>query len=107
MNGLGSRIKQARGCRSQEELASMVNVDRTTLGSWEIGRREPDLDHLVQIADITEVSLDWLAGRDKTSPAQTKIYNSPEWRSIIDYSIVNQVAPEKLMTLLKAALSLK
>lgn len=107
MNGLGSRIKLARGCRSQEELASIINVDRTTLGSWEIGRREPDLDHLVQIAAITEVTLDWLAGRDKTPPALAKTYNSSEWRSIIDFAMINQIAPEKLMALLKAALSLK
>jgi transcriptional regulator with XRE-family HTH domain len=107
MDGLGSRIRIARAERTQEELAAILNVDRTTLGSWEIDRREPDLEHLVEIANIADVSIDWLAGWDCTPPDQAKIYNSYEWHQIIDFATINNITPEKLNGLIKAALALK
>lgn len=107
MNGLGNRIKLARGARSQKDFALMLNVDRTTVGSWERDRREPDIEHLVHIADIAEVSLDWLVGRDNMSPEKTREYKKPEWLSIIDLANTNQISPTKLSQLINVALNLK
>jgi transcriptional regulator with XRE-family HTH domain len=107
MDGLGSRIRIARAERTQEELAAILKVDRTTLGSWEIDRREPSIEYLIKIADVAGVSIDWLAGRDCTPPDQAKIYNSYEWHQIIDLATTNNITPEKLNSLIKAALALK
>lgn len=107
MSGLGDRIRTVRGTRSQEELASIFNVNRATIGSWEIGRREPDIDHLIKLADLAGVSLDWLSGRDNTPPEKARIYNSPEWRNVIDIATSNNVPADKVAALIKAALALK
>lgn len=41
---LGRLIRQAREAMgwSQDDLARALNVDRTTVGKWEFGAREPD-----------------------------------------------------------------
>ena len=37
-------------------------MDRSTLASWEINRREPDIETLCRLADFFQVSVDWLVG---------------------------------------------
>lgn len=62
---LGDKIKQLRQLRedlTQEVLADILQVDRSTLASWEINRREPDIATLCRIADFFQVSVDWLVG---------------------------------------------
>lgn len=45
---------------SQEELASRLNVSRQTVSKWEVGESTPDMEKLVAISDLFEVSLDEL-----------------------------------------------
>ncbi len=47
----------------QKELAEMLNKTRACISSWETGKTEPDLDSLVRIADILQVSTDELLDR--------------------------------------------
>lgn len=61
---LGDRIKQLRSELTQEALATILQVDRSTLASWEINRREPDIATLRRIASYFKVSIDWLVGFD-------------------------------------------
>lgn len=62
METLGDKIKQLRNKLTQEELASILQVDRSTLASWEINRREPDIRTLCRLAAFFKVSVDWLIG---------------------------------------------
>lgn len=48
---------------SQLLLAQALNVDRTTVVNWECGKREPDFEMLVKIADYFDVTCDFLLGR--------------------------------------------
>ena len=48
---------------TQEEFAKKLNVSRVTFTNYELGKREPDIEKLGQIADICERSVDWLIGR--------------------------------------------
>lgn len=108
MDGLGNRIKLARGTRSQEDFARMVGVDRTTLASWEIDRREPGLDNLARIADLAAVSFDWLVGRDNAPTIEhAQAYHDPKWHEVVDLSLAHSIKPEKIKQLIKAALTLK
>ncbi len=66
MKTLGSRIKQLRNHLTQEELAAILKVDRSTLASWEVDRREPDIATLSRIASYFQVSIDWLVGHKTT-----------------------------------------
>lgn len=61
------RMKQLREKKgyTQIDIAEMIGVKRSAYSLWEIGKRKPDIDDLIKIADIYDVTLDWLAGREK------------------------------------------
>lgn len=48
---------------TQKELADILNIERSTLSSYETGRRYPTISVLVRIADTFNVSVDYLLGR--------------------------------------------
>lgn len=52
---------------SQEELAEKLGVSRQSVSKWESASASPDISKLVEIADIFEVSTDYLLIR-KTKP---------------------------------------
>lgn len=49
---------------TQQEIADLVHVNRVTYTNWERGKREPSFENLVNLADLLEVSLDSLFGRE-------------------------------------------
>lgn len=63
------KIKEYRKARnlSQRELASQVNIERSSLAHYEAGDRMPDIFTLWRIADCLGVSLDELVGRDEAT----------------------------------------
>ena len=42
---------------SQEELANRLNVSRQTISKWEVGESTPDMENLVAISELFEISL--------------------------------------------------
>jgi len=50
--------------RTQKEMAEFLGISERGYRNYEIGAREPNLSSLIQIADILEVSLDDLVGRN-------------------------------------------
>ncbi len=52
---------------SLEELAEAVQVKPRTLRAWEYGEREPDIRHLIALADALQCSIDRLVGRAERS----------------------------------------
>lgn len=63
---IGSKLKKARLEKklTQENVANILNVSRSTISSWEVGRSYPDLDNLVSISNLYDVSLDNLLRED-------------------------------------------
>lgn len=49
---------------SQVELAEKLNVQKATVSNWENGYINPSINKLVEIADIFQVSIDFLLDRD-------------------------------------------
>ncbi|MFS7393650.1 helix-turn-helix transcriptional regulator [Carnobacterium maltaromaticum] len=45
---------------TQEQLAQQLNVSRQTISSWENNRNIPDLEMVVSIAKLFNISLDQL-----------------------------------------------
>ncbi len=70
------RLQELRMNRklTQLELANILNVSRNTVSRYEIGNREPDYDTLNQLAELFEVSIDYLLGRttDPSPPNMKK-----------------------------------
>lgn len=56
---------------TQEQLASLLKVSRSTIGMYETGSREPDFETLEAIADIFNVDMDYLIGRSSVERKET------------------------------------
>lgn len=48
---------------NQKEVAQRINLTQQTYSDYETGRTNPDIETLIKIADILEVSTDYLLGR--------------------------------------------
>ena len=62
---------------SQEELALRLNVSRQTVSKWELGDSTPDMEKLVTISNLFEISLDELVKiwkNSRTSSSRSKNY---------------------------------
>ena len=64
-----SRLKALRtkAGLSQSAVAKRLNVATSSVGNWEAEISTPDFERLVQIADLFEVSVDYLLGRESTT----------------------------------------
>lgn len=47
----------------QAQLAELLNTSQRNVSYWENGETQPDIDTLIRIADIFDVTLDELVGR--------------------------------------------
>ena len=68
MNELNIKLKTLRKEHgyTQEQIADILNLTRSSIANYENGINEPSISILVAIADLYKVSLDWLTGRTKT-----------------------------------------
>ena len=66
---VGITIKTMRSSRNltQADLASQLNVAKSTVGMWENGHREPDLDTLEALADLFNVPMSSLLGEENSA----------------------------------------
>ena len=51
---------------SQEELAEKINVSRQTISKWEIGSSTPEMEKLIMLSEVFEISLDQLVLGNET-----------------------------------------
>lgn len=56
---------------SQQKMAEILQVSRSTIGMWETGASDPDTDALKNIADYFNVSIDYVLGR--YSPLENQV----------------------------------
>ena len=63
---IGAQIKTRRQDlnMTQEMLAKELHVVRTTVSNWEIERNYPDLQLIVSISNVLNISLDTLLGKE-------------------------------------------
>ena len=69
MYSFNKNLKRLRILRdmTQDDLAMRMNVTRQTVSGWELGRRQPDLDTLKNLAEVLSVDLDELIYGHKRS----------------------------------------
>lgn len=70
------QLRKQKGL-SQEELANRLNVSRQTISKWEVGDSTPDMEKLISISDLFEISLDELV-MDKKSETINECSTKPE-----------------------------
>ena len=47
---------------TQKEVASKLNVDRSTYSYWENAKTEPSIKHLIKLSKIYNVTIDYIIG---------------------------------------------
>ena len=64
-NSISNKIKKHRKDKglSQEALASLVGVTKSTISQWELGKSHPKSLNLLRLADIFQISIDQLESR--------------------------------------------
>lgn len=62
---------------SQQDLADLLKISKSTIGMYEQGRRNPDYETLEKIADIFNVDMNFLMG-GKTKESTPEYYINPE-----------------------------
>ena len=71
----GSRLYKLRKEKglSQEELANHLEVTRQTVSKWELGDSTPDMDKLVLLGELFDISLDELGAKMMTEENKRKV----------------------------------
>lgn len=85
---LGARITALRRGKgwSQAELARQLQISPSAVGMYEQGRREPSLELLVRMAQLFEVSVDYLL-TGKSQPGQERKNVDDLLRSALDKAV--------------------
>ena len=67
---LGEKLKALRteNHLRQDQVARLVNVEKSSISMYETGMRQPSYATLVRLANVFNVSTDYLLGRTNSSP---------------------------------------
>ena len=70
----GKKLKELRIERenTQQQLADIFNVSKTTICQWETHKQEPSLEDVVKIAKYFDVTIDYLCGLEENSSNKIK-----------------------------------
>lgn len=75
---------------SQEQLAQKLNVSRQAVSKWETGEGYPELDKLVQISNIFDVSLDYLI-KDKETENKDYLEKTADRQLNIEFTDLSEI----------------
>ena len=83
-----------------KDAAAKLDISQSTLGAWEAERKAPSIESLEAMADLYQVTTDYLLGRENPSATASlplsqdvlKIYHSkPVWSSDYGWVLVDSV----------------
>lgn len=94
-------LRKQRGF-SQEELAGKLNVSRQTISKWEVGDSTPDMEKLMAISDLFDISLDELVS-GKTPVVTKDSQTSSSMAQILEEKILTSENKKKTKKGLKIA----
>jgi len=92
MSSYGQRISYLRESHqmTQTELARRLGITRASLSHYETGRRVPDFDTLSKMADLFDVSVDYIIGRTEKPAAPPEIREFDEHLELSDEKILKK-----------------
>ncbi len=85
---------------SQEELANRLNVSRQTVSKWEVGDSTPDMEKLIAMSDLFDVSLDNLV-MGKEDEVQPPMSAKSEFATVLNEKVLTQKNKKKAKSVLK------
>lgn len=85
---------------SQEQVAELLGLSRQAISKWESGQGKPEIDNIVKLTEIYNVSADYiLLGTEKVSvPVPEKKELSREYKKAI--GIIAIIAATAIVTVL-------
>ena len=85
---------------SQEQVAEIMGLSRQAISKWESGQGKPEIDNIVKLTEIYDVSADYiLFGTEKVSvPVPEKKELSHEYKKAI--GIIAIIAATAIVTVL-------
>jgi transcriptional regulator with XRE-family HTH domain len=92
MANIGDHIKKFRKARglSQIELGEKLGVTQQVITNWERNLREPNIETLLNIAGIFEITLEQLVGK-KTGEVEDQTSRALQKR----FELIKKLSPEK------------
>jgi transcriptional regulator with XRE-family HTH domain len=92
-----THLRERKGL-TQEDLAKRLNISRSALSLWEIGKREPNFETATKIADFFGVSVDYLLGRtDDPRSLKEKVFDPTYEPTEVDLEELLQIANIRFM----------
>lgn len=90
-------LKELRQYKSitQSDLGKALNISPSAIGMYEQGRREPDAEILVKIADFFDVTTDYLLGRKPKGAV--KCYSQDEHTLLCQYRELSESHKEDVL----------
>lgn len=92
---IGERITELRKASniSQGQLASLLSVSRQAVSKWENDQSSPDTIRLIQLADVLNTQVEYLAtGKNPEAKVETVYVNVPEiHEKIVEKPVEKQV----------------
>ena len=82
---LGQRLFELRKLKhlSQEEVAEKLNVTRQTISKWETDQSSPELDKIIPICELFEITTDELiTGKKEVKEKRLDIEDNKKKRTI-------------------------
>lgn len=93
------QLRKQKGL-SQEELANRLNVSRQTISKWEVGDSTPDMEKLIAISDLFNISLDTLITGKEEEPQPTTT-TKPEFITVLNEKVLTEKNKKKAKSILK------
>lgn len=93
------QLRKQKGL-SQEELANRLNVSRQTVSKWEVGDSTPDMEKLIAMSDLFDVSLDKLVmgKEDEEKPTST---TKSEFVTVLNEKVLTNKNKKSAKSILK------
>lgn len=93
------QLRKQKGL-SQEELANRLNVSRQTVSKWEVGDSTPEMEKLVAISDLFDVSLDVLVmGKEEKNEAKES--KNSEFATVLNEKVLTEKNKKKAKSIIK------
>lgn len=90
---------------SQKQLADILHVSKNSVSHYELGQCMPSIDVIISIADVFDVSMDYLLGRSTVHCQRQqvslklaeRIYNTIICNTVFDYTTKKYVSQDILL----------
>lgn len=105
MSAIGNRIRYVRETilnKTGEDFGKLLNVTKVAISNWENNNRTPDAEMLVRIANLGDVTVDWLLCR--TDNPNAKVYEGSLGKDNVEIEIhknyPHELSPEEVENLI-------